>query len=122
MSQLFDQATSDDLDKLILSDPKAALSRIRELAVTYGEQPFFRHNYGSRLVDLGRDLRNPELLRAGIREIERVIDQISPQLRDRFLINLASAHYHLHLAPQRAQRWTMPIPTNCRPPNPYLTS
>jgi tetratricopeptide (TPR) repeat protein len=96
MSQLFDQVMSDDLDKLILADPETALVNIRKLASTYDDQPFFRQNYGSRLIDIGRDLRSPELLREGICETEKVLDQ-TPTLRHQLLINVASAHRHLHL-------------------------
>lgn len=96
MSQPFDQAMSDDLDRLILADSKAALANIRKLASIYGYLPFFSHNYGSRLIDIGRDLRSPELLREGIRETEKVLDQV-PTLRHQFLINMASAYRHLYL-------------------------
>jgi hypothetical protein len=40
MSQPSDQQISDDVDGLILPDPKAVLAKIRELASTCGEQSF----------------------------------------------------------------------------------
>lgn len=97
MSTFFDQSMSDDLDKLILSNPRAALPRLRDLADAYGDQSFFKQNYGSRLMDIGRDLRDSGLVQEGILETEKFLEQATDAVRDQILINLASAHRNLYV-------------------------
>lgn len=92
----FDQTMSDELDALVYSDPKSALKVLRNFAATHGDDVFFRNNYGSRLIDIGRDLGDPVVIREGIEESEKVLRFVEPALRSGLKINIAGAHRKLH--------------------------
>lgn len=96
MARSFDPKMNDELDNLIYSDPSTGLMRLRELAQTYGNDKAFQNNYGSRLIDIGRDLKDVQLIVEGISETEKVIDVVPTEVRSALEINIASARQKLH--------------------------
>lgn len=92
----FDQGNSDQLDKLIYSDPVSGLKQLRELARIYSGDTFFQKNYGSRLLDIGGDLQDPQVISEGISETEKIINKLPDDERFGIEINLATAHRKLH--------------------------
>jgi tetratricopeptide (TPR) repeat protein len=93
----FDEHAQHAVEALIFSDPKAALALLRDLATKHGKDLAFMQNYGSRLIDIGRDLRDESLIREGILETEKVLNCVPPEFRSGLEINIASAHHKLHL-------------------------
>lgn len=92
----FDQQMSDELDRLIYSDPVTGLRQLREFASMYSSDTFFQNNYGSRLLDIGGDLQDPKLIAEGISETEKVINKLSANERFGVETNIATAHRRLH--------------------------
>jgi tetratricopeptide (TPR) repeat protein len=92
----FGQKMNDELDNLIYSDPSAGLVRLRELAHIYRNDKAFQNNFGSRLIDIGRDLKDVKLIGEGISETKKVLDLVPTELRSGLEINIASAHQRLH--------------------------
>jgi tetratricopeptide (TPR) repeat protein len=97
MARQFDQEMSDQLDQMIVSDPKLALVTLRKMANEYGDQTFFHNNYGARLLDTGKDLRNSTLIKEGISKTRKVLDQVPIQMRNGLLTNIASSYVRLHI-------------------------
>ena len=80
---------NDALDNLIYSDPSAGLLRLRELAHIYGNDKAFQSNFGSRLIDIGRDLKDIKLIGEGISETTKILGLVPTELRSGLEINIA---------------------------------
>jgi len=84
-----------NLHNLARDDPRAALAQLRAYDTNYADDSNLLANSGGLLVDIGLDLREPELVLEGIARLERFCSH-SEDADPHLLYNLANGYSNLN--------------------------